>query len=32
MFLIVFDLLIQMQERPRRSISKKVRIALVDLI
>ena len=31
-FLIVFDLLFQMQEKSRRSISKKVRIALVDLI
>ena len=27
MFLIVFDLLFQMQEKSRRSISKKVRIA-----
>ena len=32
LFLIVFDLLFQMQEKSRRSISKKVRIALVDLI
>ena len=30
-YLIVFDLLFQMQEKSRRSISKKVRIALVDL-
>ena len=28
----VLDLLFQMQEKSRRSISKKVRIALVDLI
>ena len=31
MFLIVFYLLFQMQEKSRRSISKKVRITLVDL-
>ena len=32
MLLIVFDLLFQMQEKSRRSISKKGRNALVDLI
>ena len=32
LFLIVFDLLFQMQGKSRRSISKKSRIALVDLI
>ena len=32
MFLIVFDLLFQMQGKSRRSISNKVRNALVDLI
>ena len=31
LFLIVFDLLFQMQEKSRQSISKKVRNALVDL-
>ena len=32
MFLIVFDLLFQMQEKSGRSISKKGRNALIDLI
>ena len=32
MFLIIFDLILQMQEKSRRSISKKVRNALVDLV
>ena len=32
MFMIVFDLLIQMQEKSRRPISKKGGNALVDLI
>ena len=32
MFLVVFDLLFQMQEKSRRSMSKKGRNALVNLI